>query len=62
MVLLICPWWLMAWMAMVVLVMVAFAGFNDSEEVPVILDGKGVLLAEGICYVTMIGSLLTKLM
>lgn len=66
-VVLICPWWLLLWIVMAGIIGVvaffksAFALINDSEEVPVILDGKGVLLAEGICYVTMIGSVLTKL-
>lgn len=63
----ICPWWLLAWIVMAGIIGVvaffksAFALINDSEEVPVILDGKGVLLAEIICYVTMIGSNITCL-
>ena len=56
-VVLICPWWLLLWIIMVILVMAAFAGFNDSEEVPVIFNGKGILVSEFICYATVIGAL-----
>lgn len=52
------PWWLVMWLIMVVMVMAAFAGFNDSREIPKVFNGKGVTIAECICFVALVGSLL----
>lgn len=48
------PWLLLLWAIMLPFVMGAFAGFNDSKDIPVIAGGKGVLLAEMICYISLI--------
>lgn len=53
---LICPWWLLLWFVMVYLVGKSFAAFNDSENIPEVLSGKGVFVAEAICMATVYGA------
>ena len=55
-VLLLCPQWLWAWLAYVVCVL--FVAFFPGNR---LLSGKGVLMAEVICYITVIGSVLTAM-
>ena len=56
----LCPWWLLLWSVMFVLIVGSMAAFNDKEEVPKILAGKGVFLSEVICWVTLNGAILTE--
>jgi len=56
-VLVLCPWWLLAWMVFVPLMAGSMAAFNDSEDLPVVCAGKGVLVAECICAVSLYGAL-----
>lgn len=57
-VMILCPWWLLCWFIYVPLIADSMAAFNDSEEMPVVCDGKGVLVSECICAVSLYGSLL----
>ena len=59
-VLVICPWWILCWIPMVVLILACMAGVNDSEEVPRVLNGKGTMIAELTCYVSLVGALLFR--
>lgn len=54
----LCPWWLLCWFIYVPLIAGSMAAFNDSEEMPVVCDGKGVLVSECICAISLYGSLL----
>ena len=57
-VMVLCPWWLLCWFIYVPLIAGSMAAFNDSEEMPVVCNGKGVLVSECICAVSLYGSLL----
>ena len=58
-VVLLCPWWLLCWFIFIPLMAGSMAAFNDSEEMPTICDGKGVLVAECICAISLYGALIT---
>ena len=56
----LCPWWLLVWLIWLPLLAGAVAAFNDSEEVsPAVCDGKGVLVADCVCAVSLYGALVT---
>ena len=57
---LICPWWLLLWFVMVYLVGRSFAANNDAENIPEVLNGKGVFVAEVICMATVYGAILVN--
>ena len=57
-VMVLCPWWLLCWFIYVPLIAGSMAAFNDSEEMPVVCDGKGVLVSECICAISLYGALL----
>ena len=54
----ICPWWLLVWLIWIPLIAGTMGALNDSEEMPQVLDGYGVLAAEVMCAVSLYGSLL----
>ena len=54
------PWWLLLWSLMFVLVVGSMAAFNDKEEMPQMLTGKGVFISEAICWMTLNGAILTE--
>ena len=54
----LCPWWLTVWLIWIPLMAGAMAAFNDAER-PVFCDGKGVLVAECVCVVSLYGALVT---
>ena len=58
----LCPWWLMCWFVFVPLMAGSMAAFNDSEDLPVVCAGKGVLVAECICAVSLYGALVTAIL
>lgn len=53
-VLVLCPWWLFAWV--ILLVFVLSDKFRDLTSM---WYGKSCLVAEGICYISLVGALLT---
>lgn len=57
-VLIICPWWLLVWLVMAILIAGAFAGFNDADgEVTPLFEGTGVLISETLCTISVYGAL-----
>lgn len=54
----LCPWWLLIWAIWLPLLAGAMAALNDAEEMPCLLDGYSVLVAECTCAVSLFGSLL----
>lgn len=56
---LINAWWLLSWLIMLPFVFGAMASFDDTRE-PEIADGKGVFLAEGICFISLVMSIIIK--
>lgn len=56
-VLVISPWWLLLWLVMIALVLAVFAGFNENQTQRM-CDGKGVLVAEITCYISLVGSII----
>ena len=59
-VLMISPWWLLSWLLMLLISMCCIAGYNDTDD-ECVFQGKGVLLAECICYLALMGAMVTKL-
>lgn len=57
-VLMICPWWLLMWLLMVFVALCCIAGYNDTDD-ECVFQGKGVFLAECICYVSLMGAMIT---
>jgi hypothetical protein len=54
----LCPWWLACWMVFIPLVAGSMGAYNDSEDVPpAVCDGKGVLVAECICAISLYGAM-----
>lgn len=53
----VCPWWLLVWTVMLALMMGTLGAYNDTDE-PAVADGKGLLVAEVICAVSVFGALL----
>lgn len=57
-VLLICPWCLALWGVMGILMAVCVGVLGKNCIIPKFLNGKGVFVAEVICYITIVTSLL----
>ncbi len=57
----LCPWWLLCWMVFIPLMAGSMAAFNDSDSVPTFCDGKGVLVSEIICAISLFGAIILKL-
>lgn len=55
---LVCPWWLLVWALWLPLLAGAVAALNDAEEMPCLMDGYSVLVAELTCALSLYGSLL----
>lgn len=54
-VLALCPWWLLLWLVM------AFLGiYAYFKPYPQWLKGKGVFIAEGICYIGLVCAIITS--
>lgn len=53
----LCPWWLLVWLIWLPLVAGTMGALNDSDEMPQVLDGYGVLAAEVMCAVSLYGCL-----
>lgn len=58
----ISPWWLLAWVPMVMLIAACTLRADGSSCIPPLLEGKGITLAELLCGISLYGSLLTYLM
>lgn len=54
----LCPWWLLVWLVWIPLIAGTMGALDDSEEMPQVLDGYGVLAAEVMCAVSLYGCLL----
>lgn len=52
----VCPWWLFSW-----LLLVAAWVWTTKDTARTAFDGKGVFIAECICYLAIIGSMLTAM-
>ena len=50
------PWWLAVWLCYVPLFAGSMGAMNDSEEPPVICNGKGVLIIEVLCAIAVWGA------
>lgn len=58
----ICPWWLLIWLPMVLLVCCFYFGaFNVDNKFFSFIEGKGILLAELACTISLVGSLVSFL-
>lgn len=49
----ICPWWLLLWLVMVAMAVYAYV----VTEYPAWLRGKGIFVAECICYMSVVGAM-----
>lgn len=58
----ICPWFLLLWLVMIILIAGAFCAFSDNEGGYRFIDGKGVFIAEAICWLTLTGALFIYLL
>lgn len=54
----LCPWWLAVWLLWIPLIAGTMDALNDAEEPPAVCDGKGVLVAEVLCAISLYGSLI----
>lgn len=54
----LCPWWLLVWTIWLPLLAGAMAALNDAEEMPCLMNGHSVLVAELTCAVSLYGCLL----
>ena len=54
----LCPWWLTVWLIWIPLVAGTMGALNDAEEMPRVLGGYGVIVAEVMCAVSLYGCLL----
>ena len=52
---LVCAWWLLVWLVMAVLIGGCMCALNDAEKDVSICDGKGVLIAECLCALSVWG-------
>lgn len=57
-VLLVCPWWLLLWVVMAVLVFSGLAGFNEWKK---FCDGKGLFFTEAACALALYGALFSAM-
>lgn len=51
-----CPCWWLVWLVFVPLVAGAMGALNDAKEDVALCDGKGVLIAEGLCALSVWGA------
>ena len=54
----LCPWWLLVWLIWLPLLAGTMGALNDAEEMPRVLGGYGVIVAEVMCAVSLYGCLL----
>lgn len=54
----LCPWWLLIWAVWLPLLAGAMAALNDAEEMPCLMNGHSVLVAELTCAISLYGCLL----
>lgn len=54
----LCPWWLLIWAVWLPLLAGAVAALNDAEEMPCLMAGHSVFVAECTCAVSLYGCLL----
>ena len=58
----VCAWWLLVWLPMVLLVCgIYFKAFDLDDKLFPLIEGKGIFLAEYACTLSLIGSLVTFL-
>ena len=58
----VCAWWLLVWLPMILLVCgIYFKAFDLDDKLFPLIEGKGIFLAELACTLSLIGSLLTFL-
>lgn len=57
----VCPWWLLVWMPMAVLMLMCSVRISGNSCIPSILEGKGIFIAEDLCGLSYYGSLFTYL-
>lgn len=56
---LICPWWMLLWIIMIVFMGGAFCAFNDNKGCYRFIDGKGIFITEILCSATVIAAIIT---
>ena len=54
----LCPWWLCTWLVFLPLVSGSMAAYDSEEVSPAVCDGKGVLVAECVCAVSLYGCMI----
>jgi hypothetical protein len=54
----LCPWWLLVWALWHPLLAGAMAALNDAEEMPCLMAGHSVFVAECTCALSLCGCLL----
>ena len=54
----LCPWWLLIWAVWLPLLAGAMAALNDAEEMPCLMAGHSVFVAECTCAISLYGCLL----
>lgn len=54
----LCPWWLLIWALWLPLLAGAMAALNDAEEMPCLMAGHSVFVAECTCAISLYGCLL----
>ena len=58
----VCAWWLLVWLPMILLVCgIYFKAFDLDDKLFPLIEGKGIFLAELACTLSLIGSLVTFL-
>lgn len=55
----ICPWWMLLWFVMIILMGGAFCAFKDNKGYYRIIDGKGIFITEILCSTTIIVAIIT---
>ena len=55
----ICPWWMLLWFVMIILMGGAFCAFKDNKGYYRIIDGKGIFITEILCSTTVIAAIIT---
>ena len=53
----LCPWWLLIWAIWLPLLAGAMAALNDAEEMPCLMAGHSVFVAECTCAISLYGCL-----
>ena len=57
-VLILNPWWLLPWLPVLALVVSAFSAHNDEDGIHKVCNGKGVIIAEVACVLSLYAALL----